>query len=347
MRTWFAKWWPTIKILLAAVILIAIGRRFWQDLQNPELLERSLGLGWLALSGTLYVVGLALSALFWYRLLHVFGQQPTVANTVRAYYLGHLGKYVPGKAVALFLRAMLAAGPGVRSGVAGLTAFYEVITTMASGALVAVVVLALFAPDSAAPFEWETLWRLLRLEALESGVLDRKLLVLLGVVLLCPLLLPILPGFFNRVAGMIAKRVRDADAPPLARVPISALLEGLATTAICWLIWGISLWTIFQAICERPPEWDWALWLRWSGLLAIAYVAGFVILLVPGGLGVREFFLTLFLIPEIGHLNTGESEPRSVVILAVLLLRVVWTAAELVVAAIVWWLPTPQPCIEV
>ncbi len=340
MRAWWLKWWPTIKTILAVVILLAIGRRFWADLQSPELWRRQLGFGWLALSGILYLLGLATSALFWHRLLHVFDQRPAVRGTVRAYYLGHLGKYVPGKAVALVLRAMLARGPGVRVGVAGLTAFYEVLTTMTSGALLAAVLFALFGPETTAGLDWGALGQLLRLQAPEAAP-DRKLLVLLALVLLGPLVLPILPGFFNRVVGKVADRFRDQGAPPLARVPASALAEGLAVTAVCWLCWGLSLWAAFQAVSQQPLEWDWQLWLRWTGLLAVAYVAGFVILLVPGGLGVREFFLTLFLVPEVAALPTGESDPRALVVLTVLLLRLVWTAAELVVASLVYWIPSP------
>src|SRR5262249_25147666 len=195
------------------------------------------------------------------------------------------------KAMALVLRATLAGGPGVRVGIAGLTAFYEVLTTMASGALLAVVLLALFAADTAAAVEWETLWRLLHLETPETAVLDRKLLVVLALLLLGPMVLPILPGFFNRVVGKVVERFRDQDAPPLARVPASALAEGLMVTAGCWLLWGLSLWAIFQAVCKQPPVWDTSVWLRWTGLMGVAYVAGFI-LPVPGGLGVREFFLT-------------------------------------------------------
>jgi len=55
--------------------------------------------------------------------------------------------------------------------------------------------------------------------------------------------------------------------------------------------------------------------------------------ITPSGLGVREFFLTLFLV------NPHEGRPRASILLAVLLLRLVWTAAELVTAGIVYWLP--------
>ena len=39
------------------------------------------------------------------------GQRPGGMATVRAYYIGQLGKYVPGKAWALLLRSVLIRGP--------------------------------------------------------------------------------------------------------------------------------------------------------------------------------------------------------------------------------------------
>ena len=55
--------------------------------------------------------GLGVSAVFWYGVLRAMGQCPSFATAIRAYYLGQMGKYLPGKAWALFLRAALIRGP--------------------------------------------------------------------------------------------------------------------------------------------------------------------------------------------------------------------------------------------
>lgn len=68
--------------------------------------------------------------------------------------------------------------------------------------------------------------------------------------------------------------------------------------------------------------------------LALAYVAGFVILIVPGGLGVREFFLILLLV------DPHSGRPRGEIIVLVVMLRLAWTLAELLAASVVYWLPS-------
>ena len=54
---------------------------------------------------------------------------------------------MPGKAWALLLRGGLVRGPETRLGVAIITSFYEVLTTMAAGALVAAVVFLVQPPE--------------------------------------------------------------------------------------------------------------------------------------------------------------------------------------------------------
>src|SRR5262245_14013505 len=103
-------WWSVGKFLLAAAILILVGRRFAEDLRDEPLRGITLRWPWLILSGALYLLALGTSAGCWYRLMRFFGERPTVLATVRAYYVGHLGKYIPGKALALLMRGALVRG---------------------------------------------------------------------------------------------------------------------------------------------------------------------------------------------------------------------------------------------
>ena len=61
---------------------------------------------------------------------------------------------------------------------------------------------------------------------------------------------------------------------------------------------------------------------------------------MPSGVGVREYVLLTLLPPELAGGVVGSPEP--VAALAVLLLRLVWTVAELGLAGIIYWLPGPS-----
>jgi hypothetical protein len=340
MRTWLRKCWPLLKALFTLAVLWFVGRHFARDLRQLDLSERSVHFGWLVLSGVLYLAGLGLSAYFWVRLLRMLGQEPDSFQALRAYYLGHLGKYLPLKAWALFLRATLARSEKVRGTVAGLTAFYEVLTTMTSGVLLAALLFGIMGPPSSGPVDWEALRRMVRMEEPGEAGLDSRLLVVLALTLTAVVGLPIIPWVFNHYARRLALPFREASDAPLPRLNLWALVQGLVLTAGGWLLLGASLWAVLQSVTGDALPLTWASWGHYTAVLSLAYVIGFAVVLVPSGLGVREFFLTILLAPAlVQSLHVMDEQARETTVLAVLLLRVVWTAAELVVAAVIYWFP--------
>src|SRR5438046_1237852 len=99
MKPVLKRWgWPLLKAVLAVVLLLAIGHKFYVDLRQLDPASLEMRPGWLAVSGGLYLLGLLPSAWFWHHLLHVFGDRPRPWTALRAYFMGQLGKYVPGKA---------------------------------------------------------------------------------------------------------------------------------------------------------------------------------------------------------------------------------------------------------
>jgi len=338
---------PALKIAFTLAILAAVGRFFYLDLRRAG----SEGLWrhpcWLVLSGAFYILGLFCSAWFWIRLMRSLGQDPSFMPAVRAYYLGHLGKYLPGKAWALVVRASLAQGAGVKVGVAGVTSLYEVLTTMSAGALLAAVLFAVGAPDTSSLDDWSPLRRLFTERDPDTSAVDRKGLVALALGMLVVVGVPILPPVFNRLVkrlrslkNLLARQPASESIDPRrfhVRMPV--LLEGLAMTAVGWMLLGASLWAVLQSVVDEPRLMTVAEWGQLSAILSLAYVAGFIVVFMPSGLGVRELFLRLFLVPELSRQWTGEKLSVTTTIWAVLLLRLVWTAAELVTCAIVYQFP--------
>lgn len=315
MRVRLRQWWPAVKVIVAVAVVGLVGWQFARTLQSPELWQQPLRprLEWLAVGGMLYLLGLGFSAWFWSGLLRAYGERPSLLGVLRAYYVGHLGKYVPGKAMAVLLRVGLIHAEGVGTGVAALTATYETLTTMASGALVAVVLLSVYALDEA----------------------DRwKALVLLAVAGV-----PILPGVFNRVVDRLtglARRMASgsgdkSETAVLPRLSSRMLLTGLAMTVCNWALLGLSLGAVIQAVLPDPPVWSVDAWGRHIASIALAYVVGFLALFAPGGLGVRELLLQRLLAAEFAQgMSPSQAEPLAVVV--TLVLRLLWTAAEVLMA---------------
>ena len=334
MRGKLRRAWPVLKAILWLVILVLIGRQFARDLRRPELWQHSLHAGWLALSGVLYVLGLSCSALYWDRLLGHLGARPPLGDALRAYYVGHLGKYLPGKAWALLLRTSLVRGHGVSMGLAALTSFYEVLTTMAAGVLVATVLFAVLGADAGATLNADTVRRLLVLEQPGEGGLQRPVVVLMSALLFVAFVVPLHPSIFNRLAHRLSLPFRERDAAQLPHIRFRYLLEGLVLTSIGWLLLGASFAASLRGVVGADWPWLDMRTARLPAIMGLAYVIGFVVF-IPGGLGVREFVLTLLLTPElVGVQGMGPEQARATVVVAVLVLRLVWTVAELVTAGV-------------
>ena len=262
-----------------------------------------LDFGWLAIAGGLYLLGLLPAGLFWLRVLRVMGQEAQLGETLRAYYIGHLGKYVPGKLMVVVIRAGLVRSHRVQTGVAAVSVFLETLTMMAVGACIAAGIIAARLREETSLF-WGAI----------------------GLMLVAGL--PTVPPVFRRLAGLAGVGKSDPTATEnLAKLGYGTLLFGWALMAIVWVMTGCSLWAVFRALEVE----DLALWEHLSGYTAavsLAMVAGFLSL-IPGGLGVRDLILLKLLVSLF-------AVSAAVATVASALLRLVWLVAELVISGILY-----------
>lgn len=302
-RRRFASW---LKLFVRVVILALVAWGIWRtvDKARGKFAESHFSLAdlnyyWLLLSAALYLLGTFPSCVFWYRTLLSMGQRPNWASTVRAFYVGHLGKYVPGKAMVIVIRTGMIRCAAVDTTVAATSIFIETLTMMAVGSMVSAALLAC----------------LLR---------QHSTLAVSSLVLMVAAGLPTFPPVFRRVVRFL--RVHRASAAmdqALDGLNWRLVVFGWAIITVEWLMFGVSLWAtlcavpnIHSSLADLPLL---------TACVSLAMLAGFLSL-VPGGLGVRELVVMQLIKPVYGE----------VAALAVaVLLRLVWLAAELVMAAIV------------
>ncbi len=305
------RWWPVVKWMLFVVMLYFVGQRavaLWHD--SPPI-QLHVNVWWLIPAAVLYLAGWLPSAWYWHALLNRMDQHPGWYETVRAYFVGSLGKYVPGKALVLVIRGALLKDAGVNPVLGGLTAAYETLVMMSAAAAIGIAVAPAVIPDGV----WE------RLPAAMRFFRHRPILVPILVITATIATTPVSAWLFTRLGRRTLPRM--ADAAPMPRITARLVLRGLLITSLVWVFHALSLGCTLQAISDTPP--DLTQFPVWLASVSLSSFSGFVVLIAPGGLGVREWMLveTLKDQPGIG----GE---KAIVVAG--LLRIVWFAAELAVA---------------
>ncbi|MGD9127263.1 MAG: lysylphosphatidylglycerol synthase domain-containing protein [Planctomycetia bacterium] len=297
-----------IAMIVAKLVIVVVVFWFVRDTvltgfrelrKNPEAF--SLDFRWLVLSGVLYLVGLTSAGFFWYRTLHALGQEARLFETLRAYFIGHLGKYVPGKAMVVVLRAGLIRSHRVDTGIAAVSVLFETLTMMSVGSLWAAGVLAVIHSE-----QW--------------------LLCLLSLGLMAAAGLPILPPVFRRIVRLTkAGRSHPVVIQRLEQLGIGRLAEGFLLMSVTWFFLAMSLWAVLRGMnvdgLELPGQIP-----LYVATVSLAMVAGFLSL-IPGGVGVRELILTKLVAPVFGGF---------VAISSAVLLRLVWLGAELILSGVLY-----------
>ncbi|WZP00606.1 lysylphosphatidylglycerol synthase domain-containing protein [Isosphaeraceae bacterium EP7] len=286
-----------LKSAVAVLVLWYLGRhvaRTWRDL-NAQGESIQIAPAWIALAGGLYLAGLAACGMVYARVLAAGSTPVGTAAAIRAYLISHLGKYVPGKAMVVVMRVGLTTPYGARPATAALATFYETLAMMAAGALAGALGFAL----GPRPIQWIPLGASAGLAALLLAVVE--------------------PKVFPRVAALMTMPFPNVGPDALPSLSYRLLGTGLLWSLAGWVLLGLSQLAVVRGVSSAGI--DLALWPVVIASVALATVAGFVVAVMPGGLGVREGVLMATLAPAVGH-------DRAVV--SALALRLTWVAAEVI-----------------
>lgn len=296
---------PVIQLSILALVAWGIGRTIFEardKFADAGFSPGQLSPGWIALAAFFYALGMVPSCVYWKNTLAAMGQHPSWPATIRAFYIGHLGKYVPGKALVVVLRTGLIRGPRVNTTIAATSVFVETLTMMGVGATVAAVLLGL-------------LFR------------EHQTLLWLAIFLAACAGVPTWPPLFRRIVGWLQlRRATPEIEEAVAGLDYRLMAIGWITITIGWFLLGLSLYSVIQSLPNTGINDFLSHWPLLTACVALAMVAGFLSLL-PGGVGVREFVVMTLLAPVYGEVTA---------IVSAIVLRAVWLGTEVVIAGILY-----------
>lgn len=286
----------------AGILLYAAGRQIVAELRKLHGREISFDLTLLFVGALLYAAAMSCFAAFWRQTALGMGGHPGSMEVQRAYFASQLGKYIPGKAWVILIRCALLDNQSTTTPVIIASTFYETLAMMAAGSALAVV--ALLAVGDAQPAMF----------ALAAG-------------LTAGLLLAVLPPVFGRLTTWTARSFQKAGSIPIATITYATWFQAFRYCIPGWMAMGLSLLVIAGSlgisIFSLPG------FLLACGSIALAVVGGFAVLIVPAGLGVREWVMMQTLGPSIGISNA---------VLIAILARITHVSVELFVAGCLYLL---------
>jgi len=249
--------------LFLAFLVVLLARQ-WQELR--PLLGR-LSVPVLLAAATAVLAGHLATLLSWRALLTDLGAQLPLAGGLRVFFLGQLGKYVPGSIWPAVAQMELGRDYRVPQRVSGAAVAVTLLMSVGTGLLVAVVLVPLAGLGALGRYWW--------------------IVVALPVVVLVAS-----PPVLNRLLGLA---LRVARRSPLPR-PLSpaGTLRSVGWALAAWVCYGVQVWLLAHQLGVRGGP---SLLLLSTGAFAGAWCAGFLLLIVPAGAGAREAALILLLGP--------------------------------------------------
>jgi uncharacterized membrane protein YbhN (UPF0104 family) len=244
--------------------------RNWSALRSQPL-EWHVEPAWLLLSALVVWLMYALLIVAWRTMLASWGQQLDGWSAARIWTISSLGKYLPGKVWAVAGMALMSQRAGIAPWAATGSAVVLQVLAIGSGAAVAGVT------GRAA------------LEAAHPGAGGALVVLVLGAAVGVGLLL--WPPFMQRLLRVAAPGAEPRGAPRSFGIGF-----GVVANLVAWIGYGLALWLLARGLL---PSLELAPGLA-IAVFTASYLAGFLALFAPGGLGVREGLFILMLQGPLG-----------------------------------------------
>ena len=245
--------------MLGALVAWYVGRallRAWQDYRTQSL---TVDLAWDSIlwSGVVFLMTYAVLIATWRAVVQQWGDRLSFLDASRIWTVSGLTRYLPGKLWQIPMMAAMATRSNISPVAAAGAAVIGTVVNIAAGFVIALAL---------SPSLLE------RIRPGASGI---------GVLLLVVSVagLGALPWLVPPLAARVTGRSLDAGA-----LPMRAILVALAGNLVAWTMYGIA----FRILATGVIGSTLGVWSDWIAVYAISYVLGYIALIFPAGIGVRE-----------------------------------------------------------
>ena len=288
-----ARAFQIARVIALAILLAALGYALSRNFHAVSNQIRVLSIGSLLGSEVAVLAAITATMLAWRALLADLGAPISRLAGARIFFLGQLGKYVPGSVWPVVMQMELGAAMALPRVAVATASLLGIGFGLGAGAGVTL----LCAPA-----------------LLTTGAAWQWLLPPLGLLVLAGLCIP---GPMTRAVALALRLTRRSGVTP------AFTRQGLAAATVwsasSWALLGIHVRILAGALGSTHPD----LWVLSIGAMALSVCAGLVVVIAPAGAGVRDVLLIALLRPALA------STPATAL---ALVSRLLFSVADLLVA---------------
>ena len=255
-----------LQLVFVAAVLVYAARALGTQWDELRRVGGELRPDWalVAASSAVVLLAYALLIVTWRSMLGAWGAALPFGTAARIWFVSNLGKYIPGKVWQIAAMGAMAQRSGVSPVAAAGSALLVNLANIASGFAIVLLTGA----------------RVLAVSRAEGPAIAAAAVVLvLAALLALPVLLPWLARIVSRLTGRAVE-------PP--RVPARAVWTATLGTAAAWVLYGLAFALLARALGIPPVPGATGATSGYVAVYTSSYLVGYLALVVPGGLVVRE-----------------------------------------------------------
>jgi len=269
-------WVRLLQVVVLAALAIFIGQRIASNWTSIKDFEWHLNYGFMVLSLVVMLLALFVQSSVLAKIFGAFSRDVTLLKSFKIAYLSQLGRYLPGKVWQVFGMIHLAGKEGIsKTEAISSFALAQLFTTPPA---LLVVACFLFLPGYYPSSEF----------------VSPTIGYIVGGVSCISLVIFFKPQWLRKVINAMVTRV--GSSPVEFHISGRVAVEILAMYCVGWILYGTAFYLFLLSVSEFPGE----SLVQAIGIFCAAYLVGYWSILAPGGIGVRETALVLFLGPIFG-----------------------------------------------
>ncbi len=254
-----------LRLVVLALFLVFVAVLLAEQWRQVRPLLGRLSVWGLLAATAAVLAGQLASFLSWRALLTDLGAPLPLAGGLRVFFLGQLGKYVPGSIWPAVAHMELGRDYRVPQRVSGAAVAATLLMSLGTGLLAAVLLVPLTGASALGRYWW--------------------IAVALPLVVLVAA-----PPVLNRLLGLALRLARRAELPQ--SLSLAGVLRSVSWALAAWLCYGAHVWLLAHQLGVSGGL---PLLLLSTGAFAGAWSVGFLLVIAPAGAGAREAALILLL----------------------------------------------------